>query len=77
MADHPTEKDVLSEVRQAAYDLGNDPPNGITTMRALTALGKAVVEIERLQARERMLLERHTGCGCDSSCPVCDELGFT
>lgn len=41
-------KDVLSEVRQAAHDLGNDPPNGITTMRALTALQRAAGEIERL-----------------------------
>lgn len=37
----------------------------------------AANEIERLRAREKLLLERHTGCGCDSSCPVCDELGFT
>lgn len=34
-------------------------------------------EIKRLQAREKLLLERHTGCGCDTDCPVCDELGFT
>jgi hypothetical protein len=35
------------------------------------------LEIERLREREKMLLESHTGCGCDTSCPVCEEKGFT
>lgn len=41
-------KDMLTEARQAAHDLANDPPNGITTLRALTALERSVAEIERL-----------------------------
>jgi hypothetical protein len=49
-----TSKDVLTRVQEAAHDLGNDPPNGITTMRALTALHDAAGEIKRLSEWERM-----------------------
>jgi len=37
----------------------------------------AAKEIERLRAREKMLLDAHTGCGCDPTCKVCLEKGYT
>lgn len=63
----------------------NIPTELVTQLRQTAAAGyagwelaaKAADEIERLRAREKMLLDRHTGCGCDTTCPVCDELGFT
>jgi hypothetical protein len=45
-----TKKDALKEAREAGFALGNDPPNGVTTMRALDALYAAADEIERLRA---------------------------
>lgn len=37
----------------------------------------AAKEIERLRAREKLLLDSHTGCGCDPQCKVCLEKGYT
>lgn len=39
----------LVEIRAAYKALANDPPNSITTMRALKALGSAIEEIQKLQ----------------------------
>lgn len=39
----------LVEIRAAYKALANDPPNGITTMRALKALASAIEEIQTLQ----------------------------
>lgn len=44
-----TKDNPLAEIRAAYKALGNDPPNGLTTMRALTALGSAIEEIQTLQ----------------------------
>lgn len=40
-------------------------------------LMEAAEEIERLRERERILLDSHTGCGCDPTCKVCVEKGYT
>lgn len=40
-------------------------------------LRQAAEEIERLTERERVLLDSHTGCGCDPNCKVCTEKGYT
>ncbi len=53
-----TSEDVLTRVEEAAHDLGNDPPNGITTMRALTALHDAAAEINRLRGLKPQLPPR-------------------
>jgi hypothetical protein len=34
-------------------------------------------ELARLRAREKLLLDAHTGCGCEPTCAVCREKGFT
>ncbi len=39
---------VLDEARRAWHHLLNDPPNGVTTSRAIAALQSAGDEIERL-----------------------------
>lgn len=38
---------------------------------------RAAAEIDRLLERERVLLEAHTGCGCEPTCAICREKGFT
>lgn len=41
--------DVLYDVRRAYHHLLNDPPNSVSTMRAVAALDAAATEIQRLQ----------------------------
>lgn len=57
---------LLTELRQVGVWLGGSK-----------VIARAVAEIERLQERERMLLESHTGAGCGYYCAVCDEKGYT
>lgn len=45
----PAKDNPLAEIRAAYKALANDPPNSFTTMRALTALGNAIEEIQTLQ----------------------------
>jgi hypothetical protein len=74
--------DLVTRLRNSAGVCTRAAPEykgGVRKLFETTAEGftEAADEIERLTAREKMLLERHTGCGCDTTCPVCDELGFT
>jgi len=57
---------MLEELR----DLGQ---RGLGERSALWAVG----EITRLRERERLLLDSHTGCGCEPTCKVCVEKGYT
>lgn len=41
------------------------------------SLVEIIRERDRLRERERILLEAHTGCGCEPSCEICTEKGYT
>lgn len=40
-------------------------------------IDRMAAEINRLKERERVLLDAHTGCGCEPTCAICREKGFT
>jgi hypothetical protein len=56
MAVEATSNPVLEQVRRAHHALANDPPNGVTTMAAITALDSAGKEIERLEGELKLAL---------------------
>lgn len=70
MADLSTEeKDLVTRLREHDFDEYWCGENGL--------FAQAANEIERLRERERTLLDAHTGCGCEPTCKVCVEKGFT
>lgn len=82
----PTENDLVSKLRKRAdnwqvwidddleAEVGYLPDH----MRYHQALDRSAAdEIERLRDREKMLLDAHTGCGCEPTCAICREKGFT
>jgi hypothetical protein len=83
-------KDVLTRVKEAAHNLGNDPPNANTFLQGALALQDAATEIESLRAevkglpKARKCMASATSdppqdcdapfCGCDPAWSACIEM---
>lgn len=73
MSEQRTTDELVASLREGDRILSAAAPVTYTDH----VMARAADEIERLRKRERALLEAHTGCGCEPTCKVCIEKGYT